>query len=303
MTRSRSIVSSTTYLITRRCTRREFWVRPGSFLNQLVCYALAYAATLYGLEAHAVCVMSNHYHLIVTDPGGRLPEFEEWLNRTLAKAVNLLYARNGVLWEPERSYSAVELEDADSVLEKLVYVLVNPVAAGLVSHGKRWPGVRAAPLEAGTTLGAKRPKLYFNPKGRLPRQSRVDLTKPPGFEDYDDEQFGALLKQKVEEKEAELREEAQLEEREFQGCEEVLRQSPSGSPTTTEERDRLNPRVATRNKWSRVAALKRQQAFLEAYEEARLRFRAGEREVEFPYGTYWMRVHCGVRCHGPPEAA
>ena len=139
MTRSRSIVSSTTYLITRRCTRREFWVRPGSFLNQLVCYALAYAATLYGLEAHAVCVMSNHYHLIVTDPGGRLPEFEEWLNRTLAKAVNLLYARNGVLWEPERSYSAVELEDADSVLEKLVYVLVNPVAAGLVSHGKRWP--------------------------------------------------------------------------------------------------------------------------------------------------------------------
>ena len=302
MTRPRSIVPGTTYLITRRCTRREFWVRPGNFVNQLVCYALAFAATCYGLEVHGVCVMSNHCHLLVTDGDGRLPAFEEWLNGTLAKALNLFYKRSGVLWEPERSYSAVELHDAESVLEKLVYVLVNPVAAGLVPRGELWPGVRVAPFEPGTTVGATRPKVYFSPNGTMPQKIRVELTKPPGFEEYDDEQFGEILRRKVTEKEAELREEAQREGRTFQGREAVLRQRSSASPGTPEERGGLNPRVAAASKWNRIAALRRYQAFLEAYEEARLRFRAGEREVEFPYGTYWMRVHCGVRCQGPPEA-
>ncbi|MBI5488563.1 MAG: hypothetical protein HY905_14615, partial [Deltaproteobacteria bacterium] len=38
------------------------------------------------------------------------------------------------------SYSAVELETPDDVLGKLIYVLANPVSAGLVDHAKDWAG-------------------------------------------------------------------------------------------------------------------------------------------------------------------
>ena len=43
---------------------------------------------LINLRVHAVCVMSNHYHIVATDVHGNLPEFMHWLNEYTAKCVN-----------------------------------------------------------------------------------------------------------------------------------------------------------------------------------------------------------------------
>ena len=40
--------------------------------------------------------------------------------------------------------------------------------------------------------------------------------------------------------------------------------------------------------------------FLREYAEALKKFAAGIRDVIFPAGTYWMRVHFGVECRAPP---
>ena len=83
--------------------------------------------------------MSNHYHLLVTDPGARIAEFYGWLHKYVSKAVNATYGRWENLWASEQA-SFIALESSKDVFEKMVYTLSNPVKAQLVAKGSKWPG-------------------------------------------------------------------------------------------------------------------------------------------------------------------
>ncbi|MCK5797588.1 MAG: hypothetical protein KAI47_10415 [Deltaproteobacteria bacterium] len=48
---------------------------PSALTNQIVTYCLGIATGRYGIDVHAFCFMSTHYHLVATDPRGELPEF------------------------------------------------------------------------------------------------------------------------------------------------------------------------------------------------------------------------------------
>lgn len=74
----------------------------------------------------------------------------------------------------------------------------------------------------------------------------------------------------------------------------VRRQPPDSSPSTRAPRRGIRPTVAGKNKWARIEALLRNQAFLDAHQQARLRFEAGEHRVVFPLGTYLMLHRFGV---------
>src|SRR5690349_5667955 len=135
MTAPRQVLPGTTYLVTRRCAQREFMLRPSNrTTNPVFMYLLAFAARRYGIQVHAFCVMSNHFHLIVTDPHARLPAFHQLLDALVARALNAALGRWEAFWAPN-SYSAVRLESADDIVDKAAYVLANPVAAGLVGAG------------------------------------------------------------------------------------------------------------------------------------------------------------------------
>jgi len=140
MTAPRQILPGTTYLVTRRCSERRFFLRPSYRTNAIFRYILAVAATRYDVRVHAFCVLSNHFHLVVTDPHARLPEFHRYLDALVARATNCSLGRWESFWDPD-GYSAVRLESNADVMEKMVYVLANPVAAGLVRHGREWPGL------------------------------------------------------------------------------------------------------------------------------------------------------------------
>lgn len=88
VTAPREVLPGRSYLLTRRCTQRQFLLKPSPRTNQLVRYCLAVAASKTGVLLHAVCFMSNHWHGVVTDPFARLPEFLEHFHRLLAKAQN-----------------------------------------------------------------------------------------------------------------------------------------------------------------------------------------------------------------------
>ena len=140
MSLPRCVLQGTTYLVTRRCLGRRFLLRPDPALNELFRYCLARAAVAHGIELHAVTVMSNHYHLVLTDPRGVLPDFMRALNRQVAMGVKRLRNWDEVVWEPHVAYSAVALEGPQEVLDKVVYTLLNPVSAGLVRRPERYPG-------------------------------------------------------------------------------------------------------------------------------------------------------------------
>jgi hypothetical protein len=55
-----------------------------------------------------------------------------------------------------------------------------------------------------------------------------------------------------------------------------------------------SPRVACKNKWARIEALQRNQAFIDLYRAARADHLAG-REATFPAGTWWLCRFAGCK--------
>lgn len=299
MTAPRQVLENVTYLVTRRCSERRFFLRPSRLVNQVFAYCLAYAAEQTGVLVHAIVVLSNHYHAVVTDPMGRLPEFMAHLNRLVSKCINADLGRWETLWSSER-FSAVRLEDEEAVLDKLVYCLANPVEAGLVESSGQWPGLRSRPRDCrGSGEVVRRPDVFFRSEGGMPEAVGLRMTVPPAFEDLGRERYSTMLAKALAARERELVERRGAEGRGFLGREAVLGQDPQGRPEGYEPRRGLNPRVAGRDKWRRVEALGRLKGFLEAYREAWKRFKAGDRDVVFPAGTYWMCKHAGQRAAPP----
>ena len=291
------MLPGTTYLVTRRCSERRFFLRPGRVVNEIVLYVLAVAARRNGILVHAFCVLSNHVHLVVTDVDGRLPAFMQYLDSLVARAVNASLGRFEGFWAHDGSYSAVEPLAPSDVVSKTAYTLANPVAACLVRRGAEWPGLWSAPSQiGGATIAAPRPKVFFDPKGYLPEVAELELTTPPGF--ASPAEFRALLGDELRRLEDEHQREFAEKRRRFLGAARVLAQSPFSHPSPGEPRFVLEPRIAARDKWRRIEGLQRLKSFVQAYREAWLARRAGALDVLFPAGTYLLRLMHGAQCAG-----
>jgi putative transposase len=293
MTAPRRVLPGQTYLVTRRCSERRFFLRPSTVTNAIFLYALAVAARLHRVEIHAFCVLSNHVHLLLTDPEARLPRFMQHLDSLVARAVNASLGRWEGFWSSENSYSAVSHDGTADVVAKAVYVLGNPVSAGLVRAGREWPGLWTAPEQLGTgRFVVPRPKVFFSDTGDMPATAELTLTTPPGFSSA--AEFQALVAAGLHDLElAKLRE---LGSNGFLGRRRVLAQNPFSRPAPGEPRRTLSPRIAAGDKWKRIEAISRLVEFLRAYGIALKQRQAGVREVVFPAGTYQLRVEHGVRC-------
>jgi REP element-mobilizing transposase RayT len=296
MTAPRQVLPGKTYLTSRRCSERRFLLKPTAKNKQIFLYALGVYAKRYRILIHAFCVLSNHYHLLLTDPYGLLPHFFQDLHSVLARANNCYLGRWDAFWE-RTSYSAVELVNGAAVHEKLVYLLANPVAAGLVRHARNWPGLWSDPSRiGGEAYVVERPKKLFDEDGDMPAVAELQLTPPPGFEN--DPAFVEGVLESLREAEELAAEKLEREGRTFLGAAAVLAQSPFARPGTAEPRRGLSPRVACRNKWKRIEALGRLKEFVFAYKAALDAWREGVRDALFPEGTWKMRVLHAARCAG-----
>jgi REP element-mobilizing transposase RayT len=292
VTAPRRIVPGATYLITRRCSQRQFLLRPSPTTDAIFLYVLAVAAQRFGVEVHAFCVLSNHFHAVVTDPGARLPAFEQYLDSLVARAVNASLGRWETFWAPS-SYSAVSLTSPADVIAKAAYVLANPVSAGLVAHGRDWPGLWSAPESIGRTIRAPRPSTFFRQSGYMPQEARLELVPPPGFTAAEFREKVAMALNDLEQR---ARRELAAAGRAVLGARKVLAQKPTARPASQEPRRGLNPRIAGRDKWKRIEALTRLVEFLTSYRAAWLARRAGDSTALFPAGTYLLRLLHDVPC-------
>jgi len=298
MTAPRQVLPGTTYLVTRRCSERRFFLRPSRITNEIFLYVLAVAAQRHRVNIHAFCVLSNHYHLLVTDPDAGLPAFMQYLDSLVARATNASLGRWEGFWSSEASYSAVSHGASGDIVGKAAYLLANPVAAGLVRTAREWPGLWTAPEQLGAaTISAPRPKGFFRQKGAMPESAELVLSMPPGFATVKalQDQVSVALHD-LEEK---SRRDLAAARRGFLGRARVLAQNPFARPAPGEPRRELSPRVAARDKWKRIEALSRLLDFLRAYRAARAAMRSGVRDIIFPAGTYLLRIQHGVRCAAP----
>lgn len=296
MGQPRRLLNNTTYLLTRRVLGRQFRLKPSDKVNQILLYCLAHAAQRFQIKIHAFCFLSNHYHLVLTDPGSRLPRFMAWLNKYTAKCINTLHGEWGTLWDPG-SYSAVVLANEEAVVEKILYTLCNPVEAELVPRASQWPGLRTTADEVGrASYEVERPKVFFRKNGPLPPTVRLTLAPLQCFPDLSAEELAALLSKSVRAREEEIQRRVKKKRRRFLGRRNVVKQRRDDAPKNPEPRRGIQPRVACRDRWRRMEVLGALERFLENYREALGRFVRGERDVVFPAGTYLMRVRFKVNC-------
>jgi len=281
-------------MVTRRTTQRLFLLRPSREVNGAVRYCLALAAERTGIELHVVVVLSNHYHLVLSDPRARLPEFTECLNGLLARCLNCHHGRWEGFWAAGQQTSYVTLEDEQAVLAKSVYALLNPVSAGLVKDFRQWPGELL--VQPGSYKAVK-PAFFFRSEkggGALPDSTTLAISAPPVAAKTAERM--PLLYDVAKAYMAQVVAERKRRGLGFLGAAAVRRQSIDDAPTSRAARRGVSPRVASRNKWTRVESVQRNQAFVAAHSECRRRWLADERDLTWPVGTYQMcRVH-NVRC-------
>ena len=287
-------------MVTRRCSGRRLCLLPTEPLRLAFQKCLIDASKRFGVEVHALCVLSNHYHMIVTDTAAepQLPKFVAAVNRELAKFLNVFYRREGAIWD-SRKFSAVHLPTWAEVLDKIVYTLANPVEAGLVASPEDWPGLITLPSQ----LARKRyrspcPRLYFRPAAPGTPRASLKLTKPPCLRDTSAEDYRRQVRTALKERLAQLN---RARRRPVLGRAAVLTQDPFGQPTPKPPSRGLNPRLAHKgqDKWRRIELLQALKGFRQLYREAWKRWAAGFRDVLFPAGTYLMRELYGVRCVPP----
>jgi REP element-mobilizing transposase RayT len=281
----RQVLPNQFYLITRRCTQRQFLLRPDAATNNAFTYCLIEAAQRYGVDVVLPCALSNHYHAVIFDRSGRYPAFIEHFHKMFARSQNALRGRWENLWSSEQA-CVVRLVGREDVVNKLVYTAANPVQDHLVDRVHHWPGVNGlGALLAGRPLRATRPLHFFRPDGSMPETVEMPLSIPPELGPAAD--VLAELRERVRVVEDERAAERQRTGGRVCGRRAVLAQSWRGQPTSREPRRNLRPRVAAQNKWARIEALLRNRAFVEAYTTARAAWRDGI-PVVFPPGTYWL---------------
>ena len=293
MSHPRSIISGATYLITRRTLRRYLLLRPDAAITQLIVYALAVSANRYGLQVHALCAMSTHIHLVVTDPKGTLPRFLHHFHRLVALGTKVLRSWEGPVWDHEPT-SVVRLMTPASIVEKIAYTLANPVAAGLVRSAHEWPGAKVLVSEIGRAeLRAKRPDVYFDPTNDAwPEVATLTLMCPPNIEEETIEGFRQAVAAELHRQEKTAHADLQRRGISFLGARRAVKVSPHARASSFEAQHNVNPTFAVgrenKDAWYRAAAAVR--GFRLAYRNALKQWCAGVRSVVFPEGTWWMSV-------------
>jgi hypothetical protein len=75
VTLPRPIGLDETVMAQKRCYRGEFRLRPDPEVTQVIAYCLGYCAHKYEIDLNEFEVLSNHDHILDTDPFGRRPAF------------------------------------------------------------------------------------------------------------------------------------------------------------------------------------------------------------------------------------
>lgn len=100
------------------------------------CNYLNRVVTRFGWVCHAFCLMTTHYHLLVSVEQDALQPGMHALNGPYAQAFNLRHGRNGHL--RGSPYGARLVDDDDDFLRVVRYIALNPVRGGLCEHPADW---------------------------------------------------------------------------------------------------------------------------------------------------------------------
>ena len=256
--------------------------------QQLYWYTTAVLAQKFGIQIHAVQVLSTHMHEVLTDTRGLLPAFLRERNRAFA---NALKCHRG--WSEEvfqrAAANCVRLFGNDAILRQIGYTVANCVEAGLVESPEQWPGVNAMPGGATKHIRVARPPIYFDPTNPVwPAEAEMPINIPsPLTETYGEIGALARIRTAVANAVAMARSAARKAKRFVSTIADIVKASIFRRSRTFEQAGSREPTFgAAGNVECALMALSERRAFLSNYRRARDALKAGEFAESFPEGTW-----------------
>jgi REP element-mobilizing transposase RayT len=311
MTPPRYITKNRIYYVTVRAVNRSFRFVPKGQVRKIIDYCLAQTLGTYRdkglLSVHDFLFMSNHFHLLLTDKGACIPDFLRDLDSLLSRELNAWRGIRGTNFEKEPGL--VRVVSDERIAEHAVYTLANPVKAFLVAKARHWKGTSSLRLEYGQPVPVKKPRLglwagkaahaerraskrskraAYAGRSVLPDVAYLVIDRPPIMSHLSDEQLRAEIRERLTRRENEIALERQKRGIKVLGWSKVVAQFFLAIPGKTEELFQRRPEISASNVWQRVAEAALLKKFREAYYAARERFLAGERDVMFPEGTFYI---------------
>lgn len=134
---SRHYIPGYVWHVTHRCHKKEFLLRFGRDRRRWLQW-LFEAKKRFGLSVLNYMVTSNHVHLLVRDNGKRdvIPNSIQLIAGRTGQEFNQRKNRKGAYWEDR--YHATAVETDRHLIQCLVYIDLNMVRAGVVTHPSEW---------------------------------------------------------------------------------------------------------------------------------------------------------------------
>lgn len=283
---------------TARTVARLFLFRPDPAMKAAARYIIAHYAEKHGIVLYAACLMSTHLQLVFLDALGVYPDFLRDVHRALANVVKAHRGWRGDIFG--KHPSVVTLTTPESIIDKIAYVQANPVAAGAVKFAKDWPGLRSTPRLCGAEAHVVlRTHLYFRPNGSMPSVARLRFALPAILVDlHGEDGTREAIATATRDHERQAREKVAELGLRFLGAERCKKVSPYKRAHAYEVFGKIDPTFATKGggKHAFPEAVRELREFRRWYRDALQAWRAGDRDVEFPPGTWAMRVRHAARC-------
>jgi len=294
MTAPRIVEKGNTVMSTIRCAQRKYLLAPTDpEIAQIFAYCLAYYAREHKITLHAAAAMSTHLHTVFTDHNANRGAFLRDLHSKIACCIRAKRGLGSQIFR--KGNSQVRLLTEASVFDKIAYVIANPVAAGAVRYAKDWPGFISSIAQMESSTAISKPRHYFK-DDKFPETIALRFEVPTQLGDESDAKSN--LQHLVEKKEEEARDAVRKKKWTFTGAERCTKLDHNKEAKAYEVWGSLNPRFSTLGGGQDAykKAIEKLKAFLTAHRNALAAWRDGNRKVEFPYGTYKMRVHHCARC-------
>ena len=273
-----------TVFITGRCIQSRFLLTPSPRVNSLIHGILQRGCARYAVRLHAMCFMSNHYHLLLSSKdAASTSSFMQFILSNIAREIGRLRHWREKFWG--RRYRASVVLDEAAQIDRLKYILSNSVKEGLVKHPRYWPGVHCyRHLVEGTPLhGVWIDRTLRNERPDLDEQdvtthSLLKLEPMPCLEHLTKHEQTETIRKLT----RDTLNECDLTQR-FMGTKRILAQNPLAAPDTVSRSPApLVHCICPRLKREFIKAYK---ACVAAYKEAYQRIMQMKLLTEFPDGS------------------
>ena len=263
-------------------------------MTAAIKYIVALAAEKFGIEVFGVVLMSTQLYVLYRDPRGHRTKFHHKLHRELALFTKAHRGWKGAVFE--KDHSQVRLHGYQAVIDKLGYLVANPVASGAVRYARDWPGFLTRIDDMGNgQIGGPRPEAYYGNRKTAPEEAFTELRLPPnvlahydGDKDAVREAFRSARDEHVAEAHAEIRDKGLR----YIGAARCRKMNPFKRANAYEVFDTFNAQfscVGLEDEEQRAVA-EEYAKFMSDYNKCREALLRLETGIIWPAGT-WKMVH------------